>query len=410
MKLQTNLTGIIAILILTVSCSKNNEHYTPQEVIKSIDLSYASSIFIGPNLTTGGLNRTLYKVTVNNEIDTVEYINNFDEPTSPKYYPTDLIRINERFQFLGHQGIENYIIDSQNGYSYLMKNNSPINHNQVFTDQFIETSKGIIYLGNDSKIYSFSIPIGSSELIENHIATDQDGKIMSITADSKGNILYTANEGNTTDVYLYQVTNSKSTKIDSVEKIGFTVLWSGLNENELFYYKPGSDNNESVVYLVNTQNANIRPYGKNNFVMSCGLNHLFKFNNKVIGIGCNEIYELVNTEESEEILITSLNNYQIINLRTADKALDHLLVGGINSSGRGSIVKINPNDYSHQNFNQYTDITPHMISSNSQGESTVWGTAQQNGKTVLSNININGNVETINQNIDGVIDGLGRLN
>ncbi|ANQ50980.1 hypothetical protein MY04_3632 [Flammeovirga sp. MY04] len=410
MKLQTNLSSIIAILILTVACSKNDEHYSPQEVLKSIDLSYASSIFIGPNHVTGGLNRTLYKVKNDNEIDTVEYINNFGDPTSPKYYPDEVFKINEKFQFLSFQGVENYIIDSRNGNAFLMENARPINHYKFFTDQFIETSRGIIYLGNDHKIYSFSISDGASELIENHIQTAHDGDIMKITADPKGNILYTANVGNKVEVHLYTVHNGSSRKIDAVERIGVTLVWPGLKENELFYYTPDASDKETAVYLVNTETLDVLPYGNNNFVLSCGLNGLFKYENKILGIGCNEIYELVNDDESREILITSLEDYQIVNFRTADKSLDHLLVGGINTLGRGRIVKININDYSPQYLNQLTDINPHIISTNTLGESVVWGTSQHNGKSVLSNIKVDGSVQTIFENGDGVINGLGKLN
>ncbi|WP_157491586.1 hypothetical protein [Flammeovirga sp. SJP92] len=402
----TKLSMILAVILFAVGCNKENDQLVPQEHIKNIDLSYASSIFIGPNVVDTENRKRLYKVTNENEIDTVTYTNNFDETFIPQWLPTDLHQINNDLLYLGFQGVENYILDNRNGNTTPMQSAPPISGKFFFCEQFIPTSAGVIYLGNDSKLYS--IVTSENSIVEVPISTAHDGAITGFAADPRGNILYSASVDNFVEIHLQTANSSK--KIDTVNKVGFTVLWNGLNENELFYYKPVDNDNETNVQLVDTDQQTSRNYGDNRFVLSCGLSKIMTFENKVMGIGCNEIYELVNTEESEEVLITSLRDFNIINNQTTEKSKDKMVIAGINTTGNPLLLKIDPVDYSSQHIMQFEGITVYDIASNDLGESIFWGTSQHNGKTAVGHLHNDGTYTIIEQNIDGTIDGIGKMN
>ncbi|WP_156152243.1 hypothetical protein [Flammeovirga sp. OC4] len=402
----TKLSMIIAVILFTVGCNKENDQLIPQEHIKNIDLSYASSIFIGPNVVDTENRKRLYKVTNENEIDTVTYTNNFDEIYTPKWVPTDIVKINDNLLYLGFQGVENYILDTRSGNTVPMTSAPPVSGKFLSSEQFIPTSRGLIYLGNDSNLYS--IIVNESTLTEMPISTAHDGSITRFAADPKGNILYAADVDNFIEIHL-QTTNS-SKKIDTINKVGHTTLWNGIKENELFYYKPTDNEEETNVQLVDTDQQTSRNYGNNRFILSCGLSNIMTFDSKVMGIGCNEIYELVNTEESEEVLITPLRDFNIINNQTADKSQDHMVIAGINTTGNPQLLKIDPVDYSSQHIMQFEGLTVYEISSNSFGESIFWGTFQHNGKTAVGHLHNDGTYTILEQNIDGTIDGIGKMN
>lgn len=380
-----------------------------QSALAKLDITDAKTLFI---VNTSSLakktasvatdSNTLFKVTQGGYTVQVTCLGDSGDTITNLISPINMCNLSDNFLTVTFQNYGTYLVRKSDGAAFNGNNKLP----SSFPDPWIyarsdlfkqQDSSGNIYYIFNQQVKKLTITDPNNLTVSTYSASGD--QVSWFVVDKFGNMAYYPNGG------MINRYRHASGGFENFSQGSCSAEWTDVN-NDFIYGRRGTLN---ITRIIPSSPLGFENYGDTTFVDGC-VGHLAKIKNKnkIVGEGCEYVYELYNQDGVVSKLPDSYFNVSTIKMLAASDNYYYII--GTNAALQSVVLKVDPNGHTYTNVLTTGDYDLYNLVVGSSDEIQFYALRMNDGKRVLAGIDGAGNITVLSVLDGSTITALERIN
>lgn len=374
-------------------------------VLSKLTIADAKTVFItrsnsvgkkhtGAGIDSGYAGYMLFKITEGGYIVEVSYLDQKGDTIISAISPYSIYNLSGNFLTVSFENYGTYLVRKSDGAVFKgsklpVSPAGPIPHRPDLTIQ--QDGNGNIYYVLNQEVVKLAVSDPNNISVSTYSASG-DQVSFGFIVDNAGNMLYN-------NRYRHASGGFENFNKCSGE-------WTDIN-NE-FIYGRSNDQYLSIRRIIPSTPVGVETYGDTTFLVNC-ISHIAKVKskNKIVGQGCEYVYELYNQDGIVSKLPYSYFGVSRINMMAASDNFYYII--GTNASLQSMVLKVDPNNHSFTSFST-SDFDIYNLVVSTSDVVQFYALRMSDGKRVLAQIDSNGNITVISVLDGSTVIALERIN
>lgn len=401
---------ITSLLIIFISCSNGNNPSNKNSKLNTLSITNAKSLYIAPSASsttnrtvTSNSNNKLFKITEEGYKEEVKYIyidedgNSFE--SNETLSPSSLYKANNSYLIIGFTSGSVYLVSSTTGKVYSLDTIGLPDENRFYKNSqniYSDSYNNIFYLKNGVLL---KIDVSNPEAVFKSTVSSSTDTVNYFLVDPYGNAIY-----QTSGTFTCRLAK----KNGGFYNLNGIYTWLAPDNN--FYYLHFQNSNIEKIIINEDSSVSLETYGSNNSGMGNWpeYSYFVELKNRCIIIPFEESYNEVYNPTSQPRRIETVP--RLTSIRDVTNSEDFYFISGNDiDTGNPRLIKINPENDSYEDMYTPGEYEVYkMVYSNEQ--LTVNALRMNDGKIVMADISMSGNIKIIDEDTNAEIIYLQKLN